>query len=134
MKTKPHSTKAFFYQAYILRDQQQVCRMGTVIAQFPLDALDNIVRMAEEEWKRVLVKIELFDRDNSGDHYMVATTTMNHSDAQSKSIAHHVVNPGQYHREQPEFKKLPTRLAWSGSDFGNYYSRPSYGLYKGQYS
>lgn len=69
----------YFYRVKILREVEgggtvTATREGTLMAPWPLTALDEITRMAVEEWKRPLQKIELYETDEHGE--LVATTTL----------------------------------------------------------
>lgn len=64
----------FFFKAEILRKDRKVLREGTVMARWPLEALDQITDLAVEEWKRPLIRIELFELHEDG--VLVATSTV----------------------------------------------------------
>jgi hypothetical protein len=66
--------QTYFYKAYIMRSDRRVCREGTIQAVYPDIALDKIVGLAVNEWKRPLLKIELFEIDAEGT--LVATSTV----------------------------------------------------------
>jgi hypothetical protein len=68
------ANQTFFYKAYIKRDDRRVMREGTIQAPYPLDALDMMVDMAAKQWKRPLLKIELFELSKDG--VLVATSTV----------------------------------------------------------
>lgn len=66
--------QVFFYRVRIMRDGEQAVREGIIRAAWPLDALDEVARMAVEDWKRPLQRIELYETDENGE--LLATTTI----------------------------------------------------------
>lgn len=64
----------YFYKAWIVRKDRKVCREGSVEGKFPLNALDAITEMAIKEWKRPIVRIELYEIAEDG--VLVATSTV----------------------------------------------------------
>jgi hypothetical protein len=66
--------QVFFYRVRIMRDGNPAIREGILRAAWPLEALDEIARMAIEDWKRPLQRIELYETDENGE--LIATTTI----------------------------------------------------------
>jgi len=64
----------FYFKAEILRKDRKVMREGTVIDKFPLGALDQITELAVNEWKRPIIRIELYELKPGGE--IVATSTV----------------------------------------------------------
>jgi hypothetical protein len=66
--------QTFYYKAWILRDNDlKALREGTLIEKYPVDALDRLVDMSVNLWKRPLVKIELYETQNG---VLVASITV----------------------------------------------------------
>lgn len=66
--------QVFFYKAWIMRDGERVEREGTIQAKFPMEALDKLSGYAVNEWKRPLLKVELYEINEGG--ALVATSTV----------------------------------------------------------
>jgi len=67
-------SQVFFYKAWIMRADRRVCKEGTIQAKFPQDGLDLIVGLAVNEWKRPLLRVELYEVGVGGD--LVATSSV----------------------------------------------------------
>lgn len=102
------SKTKFFFKAEILRTDRKVMREGTILAKFPLDALDAITAMAVNEWKRPLCRIELYEIKEGG--LMVATSTVkDRVDAVLKS--NEQLRPSKYKALREAREKRKNELA-----------------------
>lgn len=101
--------QGFFYKAHIMRDGERVIREGVIHAKFPLDALDGIVKLSTETWRRPLTRIELYELGAGGE--LVATTTVNDRiDAVVKT--HKILKTGKFKTliDNREERKNVTRV------------------------
>ena len=83
----------FFFKATIFRKDRQVVREGTVMAQFPLGALDQITEKAVNEWKRPLIRVELYELHEDG--VLVATSTV-HQRVEAVLKSNEKLRPSKY--------------------------------------
>jgi hypothetical protein len=65
--------RTFFYKAYIKRADRRVCREGTLQAKWPMEALDKLAGYAINEWKKPLLRVEIFEINDGGELESVAT-------------------------------------------------------------
>ena len=99
--------QTFFYRAYIMRQDRKVCREGTLQEKYPLDALDRLVVMSTEVWKKPLIKIELYEMSRNGE--LVATSTT--GDRINAVLATNAqLNPDKY-KDMAERRKVAIKAA-----------------------
>ena len=104
------TNNVYFYKAWIMRDGQRVCREGTVQASVPMAALDTIANQAVNEWKRPLLRVELYEINDMG--VLVATSTV-HERIDAVLTTHKELGTGKCQRlikareERKETKALP---------------------------
>ena len=93
------TTKPWYYEAQIVRSGSGavIDRQGIIRTQWPLDALDGIVKMAREQWKVELRGIRLYDQVHCEEIgrkalELVATTKIGepHEGSRRPSIIHQV--------------------------------------------
>jgi hypothetical protein len=134
--------RSWYFIATILRDDgQEVTREGSVHAQFPLGALDQIKSIAEKTWQRPLLQAEVYDVDSDGCLDRVATSNYGRNHRTNSEIATHTIEPGWYDKTPEEEKPAvtysdtptqppPTQSTFFPAQFGVSYSRRVYATMK----
>lgn len=126
-------SKSWYYSVQIQREGHIVTRQGNVHAPWPLQALDEIQRMARDEWNRPLVHIDLYDL-SCKPMELVATTDF--GDAGGRTTAFH--HTSETKKQLPKVvgevshgvKKPNDDWRFYGGDIGEPYKAPSYATLK----
>ena len=127
--------KSYFYSAKIVRDGKCVFRQGSVNAESPLDAIDEIYEMSRKVWKRIILEISIF---KPGTGEVLATSNI------AEKIGSTGVLPSPIKQAVDSIpyndKKKAAPMAWLNdnrkpqfmvSAFGTYFSRNTYTTFVG---
>jgi hypothetical protein len=133
--------QTYFYEVVLLRKDRKITRQGNIHAPFPLDALDMIVGMARDQWKRTLLSTKLYEIGNGGTLDLIAQTTVG-GEASEKlkcGIVHQIedqtkqTNLFPFKGEPPPetgTKTTTTDKSWSGYQIGTTYVAPVFPVIK----